>query len=249
VPAPHDAAPTRAVLLDVEGTTTPIAFVHDVLFPFARARLREFLDRECDDPEVAAHVEALRRQRDADAAAGAGAPAWRETSARERAESAAAYAAWLMDRDSKLTVLKALQGRIWQAGYERGELRGEVYADVARAFRRWHAQGRRVAIFSSGSVLGQRLLFGHSTAGDLTPCIDACFDTTTGPKREAASYRRIAASLEVAPAEVLFVSDVVAELDAALDAGLQTALCLRPGTERAPGAGHAAVGSFDGLLA
>jgi enolase-phosphatase E1 len=132
-----------------------------------------------------------------------------------------------MDQDRKSTGLKSLQGKIWEEGYRSGELRGEVYPDVLPALERWRAQGIDIAIFSSGSVQAQRSLFRNSIAGDLTRFIKAYFDTTTGPKREPESYTRIAAALERSPSEVLFVSDIAAELDAAQAAGMQTALCVR----------------------
>ena len=140
-----------------------------------------------------------------------------------------------MDRDRKSTALKSLQGRIWEAGYVSGELRSHLYPDVRPALERCRAQGRKIAIFSSGSVLAQRLLFAHTPDGDLTPLIDGFFDTTTGPKREPESYGRIAAALSVPPAAVLFVSDVAAELDAARAAGLADRT-VRP-RRRLPGRG------------
>ena len=154
-----------------------------------------------------------------------------------------------MDRDRKSTGLKSLQGKIWEAGYRAGELRGQVYADVLPAFTRWKAEGRDIAIFSSGSVQAQQCLFAHSTAGDLTPFIRAYFDTTTGAKTAADSYGRIAAVLERSPAEVLFLSDVGAELDAARQAGLATALCVRSPEAVPPGSEHPVIRSFDQVLA
>jgi enolase-phosphatase E1 len=238
-------APEGAVLLDVEGTTTSVSFVYDVLFPFARARLDAFLSsRGASDPLVREDVARLADERRAEAEPGA--PEWRDATPEAVAVSAAAYAAWLMDRDRKSTGLKSLQGRIWEEGYRTGEIAGHVYPDVRPALERWRAEGRAVAIFSSGSVLAQRLLFAHTPEGDLTPWIAAHFDTTTGPKREAESYRRIAGTLGVAPASVLFVSDVAAELDAARAAGLHTALCVRSG-EPPPAADHPVVRTLDGL--
>jgi enolase-phosphatase E1 len=218
----------RVLLLDVEGTTTAVSFVYDVLFPFARAHLREFLEAAPPDPAVREDVAALRAERRAEAEPGA--PEWRDTRPAETLASAAAYAEWLMDRDRKSTALKSLQGRIWKGGYRSGALKSHVYPDVKPALERWRAQGRSVAIFSSGSVLAQRLLFEHTAEGDLTPLLHAYFDTTTGSKTAAHSYRRIAEALRVAPAAVLFVSDVAAELDAARTAGMGTALCVRDGS-------------------
>ncbi|PYP59797.1 MAG: acireductone synthase [Gemmatimonadetes bacterium] len=200
----------RAILLDIEGTTTPIAFVHQVLFPYARARVHDYLEQR-DIALLRAEYAAEPRSPDL--------PAWNPE----------AYVYWLMDRDRKSTALKALQGRIWEAGYRAGELKGkgEVYPDVRPALERWHAAGKTIAIFSSGSVQAQRDLFANTTAGDLSAFLSAYFDTTTGPKREAISYRKIATALGRSPRDILFVSDVVAELDAARAAEMRTALCLR----------------------
>ena len=231
--------PPSALLLDVEGTTTPVDYVYRVLFPFARARVAEYLARSSDRAEVRADVRGLRDEHAADLAAGRRPPDWAEAP-----EAVAAYARWLMDEDRKATPLKSLQGRIWEEGFGAGALVGQVYEDVPRAFDRWTMAGRAISIFSSGSVLAQKLLFAHSNAGDLTPCLRGYFDTTTGPKREAESYRRIAAELGFDPASILFVSDVVAELDAARAAGLDTALCVRDGPDAAS-APHRVIRTFD----
>ena len=196
------------LLLDIEGTTTPIAFVTDTLFPYARARLVSFLSRE------------------------------------GRADEASAFLAE-MDRDSKSTELKAVQGRIWEDGYRSGELTGTVFDDVPRAFARWQSAGTPIAIFSSGSVLAQQWLFRRSSAGDLTPFISQYFDTEVGPKRDPASYARIAATVALPPSSITFVSDVVAELDAARAAGMQTIMSLRPGNHPQPPHDHRVVHSFD----
>ena len=154
-----------------------------------------------------------------------------------------------MDQDKKSTGLKSLQGKIWEEGYRTGDLRGEVYADVPPALERWRRQGIDIAIFSSGSVQAQRSLFASTAAGDLTRFIRAYFDTTTGPKTAPDSYGRIAAALERSPAEVLFLSDVAAELDAARTAGMRTALCVRaPGSAPSAGA-HPVIRTFDDLAA
>jgi len=215
----------RVILLDIEGTTTPIEFVHQVLFPYARVRTHDFLRLHQSDPAVQGDVALLRAEHAAEPK-DAAPPAW---DMRNDVASAEAYVYWLMDRDRKSTGLKALQGRIWEAGYRTGELRGkgEVYPDVRPAFERWHRAGIRIAIFSSGSVRAQRNLFANTTAGDLSRLLSGYFDTTTGPKREAASYETIAAALAVPPAQVLFVSDVPGELDAAHRAGMRTILCIR----------------------
>jgi enolase-phosphatase E1 len=235
------SAALRAVLLDVEGTTTAIDFVLRVLFPYAYARVQAFLEARAVAPAVAQDIEGLRAEHARDATARHGPPPWDESPA-----AVARYARWLMDQDSKATPLKSLQGKIWAEGYASGDLRGHVYDDVPRALGRWVGAGRRVAIFSSGSVLAQKLLFGHSDHGDLTPQLAAFFDTTTGAKREAASYVRIAAALGETPSSLLFVSDAVAELDAARAAGLATALAVRS-TPAPAGHAHRVITSFDEL--
>lgn len=215
----------RALLLDVEGTTTPIAFVYEVLFPFARNRLREFLDDRANRETVRGVLQRLRQEWEADASAQAALPAWRDNDP----ASAVAYLEWLMDRDVKSPALKELQGHIWEGGFRSGALAGQVFPDVPPAFARWRDAGLALAIYSSGSVLAQRLLFGTTGAGDLTPFIAAHFDTGVGAKRWPDSYRRIAAELKIPAGEILFVSDVPAELDAARSAGCQVVLAVRPG--------------------
>lgn len=245
MPLPFDFAETRAILLDIEGTTTPIDFVFKTLFPFAAERVEEFLREHSFDPEVKQLIAELRATWSG--AACSGAPVWVESTSDEKLASAAAYVRWLMARDSKITPLKALQGKIWEQGFHSGALKGEVYPDVAPALARWREQGRRIAIFSSGSVLAQKLLFVHSAAGDLSPYLDSHFDTTTGPKREPDSYKKIAAALRLQAQHILFISDVPAELDAAKAAHLRTALSLRPGISASQNSPHAAIRSFDEL--
>lgn len=226
------------VLLDVEGTTTPIEFVHRTLFAFARDRALAFLAAHASDPEVDTVLSGLREEHGSDDAHGHSPPPWCDDQAHARLESAAAYIRWLIDRDRKSRWLKELQGRIWEGGFLGGTLRGEVYSDVPVALERWTAAGARVGIFSSGSVLAQRLLFAHSTAGDLTPFLRWHFDTAVGPKTEPASYARIAGDVAASPARLLFVSDVTKELDAARAASLQTLLCVRPPAEPPVNAGR-----------
>lgn len=230
--------PIRAVLLDIEGTTTPIDFVYKVLFPYARARVGEFLASHRSD--LADDIEGLMRENADDIARGLN-PAVVNT-----VDELAAYVHWLMDQDRKATPLKSLQGKIWQAGYTAGELHSQVFEDVAPAFERWSEQGKTICIYSSGSVLAQKLLFANTEAGDLTPFISGYFDTNTGQKGEAESYRGIADELKVQPSEILFVSDVTAELEAAAAAGYETALCVRPGNHPQTGASHySVIRSFD----
>ncbi len=211
--------PIRAVLTDIEGTTTPISFVYDVLFPYAAARLEEACARAAEDSAIREAVERLREEHDQEAseppAFGDGAP----------------YARWLMEQDRKSTGLKMLQGLIWEHGYRDGSLRAQVFPDVPRALQRWQQAGLRLRVYSSGSILAQKLLFAHTEDGDLTPHFEGYHDTTTGPKMEAASYREIAAAYDLPAEEILFLSDVTAELDAAAEAGMQTVLLRRPGNK------------------
>jgi len=219
----------KCVLLDIEGTTTPIDFVYKTLFPFARERVKDYLSRNWEAAEVQADLTQLRAERSSDVAQGLNPPALEGHSLIEQIESAVVYIHWLMDRDRKSTPLKAIQGRIWREGYLAGELLGEVFDDVGPAFERWRRRNKLICIYSSGSELAQKLLFGHTTVGDLTSYIYRYFDTTIGHKLESDSYRRIADELQLAPAEIVFISDVSAELDAARSAGMKTILALRPG--------------------
>jgi enolase-phosphatase E1 len=228
------AAAIEVVLCDIEGTTTPISFVHDVLFPYARARIPAFLDAHADDIEVRAIVDALRSD-------------MRPASGEQQSGDIVEYLKSLMDADRKSGPLKALQGLIWQEGYATGELRGEVYPDVPNAFAHWTSAGVRVAIFSSGSVLAQQLIFGRSTAGDLTGFLSAYFDTRVGAKGEPDSYRRIAQALGVPAIRVLFLSDVVTELAAARSAGLHTLLVVRPPGSIPDASGFEVVTTFDAI--
>ena len=209
---------TRGILLDIEGTTTPISFVYDVLFPFARMHAHEHLDD--------AATLALKSEHDADVARGLAAPPW--------SSGALAYVHWLMDQDRKSTALKTLQGRIWQEGYRKGELRGEVFPDVPVALERWNQEGRDVRIYSSGSILAQKLIFSTTRYGDLTRFLRGYFDTTTGPKTDVASYRTIAAAFGIPASEIRFFSDVTRELDAAAAAGMEIRLCMRTGNPPQP---------------
>src|ERR1044071_10071988 len=182
----------RAILLDIEGTTTPIAFVHEVLFSYARTHVKDFLSANSNSAEVSADVALLREEHAADVSNGHQPP-----------DSIAAYVEWLIERDRKSTGLKSLQGKIWRQGYVDGSLKSQVYADVAPALERWRARGLSINIFSSGSVLAQKLLFAHTEAGDLTRFIDDYFDTNVGKKGEAESYRRIAEKMELPAGEIL----------------------------------------------
>ena len=228
----------RAILLDIEGTTTPIAFVHEVLFSYARTHARDFLATNSNSAEVNADIALLREEHATDLSKGNHPP-----------DSITDYVGWLIERDRKSTGLKSLQGKIWRQGYVDGSLKSQVYADVAPAFERWRAQGLSINIFSSGSVLAQQLLFAHTEAGDLTQFIAKYFDTNVGKKGEAESYRRIADALNLNANEVLFISDVVAELDAATEAGMRTLLSIRPGNPPQNNADrYRAIHNFDELV-
>ncbi len=206
---------TKAILTDIEGTTSSISFVADILFPYARARLGSY---------CAAHPQEV-------------APILAEVQAIQPGDPIATMTRWI-DEDRKITPLKTLQGLIWDAGFREGAFRGHVYPDAVAGLRRWHAAGLKLYVFSSGSVAAQKLIFGFSEAGDLTPLFSGYFDTTTGPKREAVAYTRIAEAIGLAPGEVLFLSDVAAETDAAKAAGMQALLIDREG-------GPADIASFD----
>jgi enolase-phosphatase E1 len=210
-----------AILTDIEGTTTPIHFVHTVLFPYARARLPQF----CAQPHAALD-EVVKLN--------PGRPAL-ET-----------LLDW-MDADAKVTPLKTIQGLIWAEGYGSGALVGEFYADVPPALRRWSKAGLRLYVYYSGSEASQKLIFGHSREGDLTPLFQGFFDTRVGPKREAVSYQAICRGANVAVAECLFLSDIEAELDAAAAAGLQTCQLVRPQDATEASRRHPNAADFDAV--
>ncbi|GAB2612304.1 acireductone synthase [Novilysobacter erysipheiresistens] len=199
---------TRAILTDIEGTTSSISFVKDVLFPYARRALPGFVRARGNDP-------AVRKWLDAVAA---------ENGAMCRDEMVVEVLQGWIDQDRKHTALKALQGMIWAAGYDSADFTAHIYPDAAPALQSWHDAGLPLYVYSSGSVPAQRLFFGHSDAGDLTGLFSGWFDTEVGGKREAGSYRRIAESIGLPGGEILFLSDVVEELDAAREAGLDTVL-------------------------
>ena len=224
------------ILTDIEGTTSSISFVKEVLFPYARKALPGFVRAHGDEPEVRRWLDVVATEHGAMC---------------EDAMIVETLQGWI-DEDRKHTALKALQGMIWREGYLAGTLQADLYPDAAAGLRRWHAEGHRLAVYSSGSVAAQQLLFAHTDAGDLTPLFDAFFDTEAGPKREADSYRTIAARLGAPAAGIVFLSDVVAELDAAREAGMRTVLLDRrddyPQPRDAAAAnGHPRVESFDAV--
>ena len=202
----------RAIVTDIEGTTSSIDFVRDVLFPFARKRLPAFVETHGDHPDVQHWLHEAAREAGMIEA--------------ERQEVIGLLLQWIR-QDRKSTALKALQGMIWKDGYETGVYRAHVYPEVAARLRAWRAEGLRLYVYSSGSVPAQRLFFRHSEAGDLTPLFAGYFDTETGPKREIESYRRIAEAIDEQPRHLLFLSDIVEELDAAKAAGFHTGWLVR----------------------
>ena len=216
------------LLLDIEGTTCPVSFVAEVLFPYARNALPGFIAAHAADPEIQNLVEQAEQ-------------AWMnddhpqaialrsQSSGGESSTGVAAYLQSLIDRDVKLTALKDLQGRIWRSGYANGELVAPLYADVAESVKRWHKAGVVLAVYSSGSVPAQQLLYGHSTSGDLQALFSHWFDTRVGSKQEEKSYRSIAGQMRVSPAECLFISDSLGELEAADSAGMSVLFSDREG--------------------
>ncbi len=221
---------TRAVVLDIEGTTTDLSFVHEVLFPYSRARLADFIRRHRDDPEVVAQIEAVRA----------------ETGATDLDGVIETLLRWI-DEDRKATPLKTLQGMIWAEGYADGSLRSHVYPEVPETLRRWKTQGLELSVYSSGSEQAQRLLFAHTEAGDLTPLFSGFFDTRMGHKREVDSYRRIQQAIGLPAEAVLFLSDVPEELDAAREAGWRTVQVVRDERTRLA-EGHRRVSRLDEVV-
>ena len=240
----------RVYLMDVEGTTSPVSLVSEQLFPYARKHLAAYLREHWNEPETQADLALLAEENRAEEE-----EQWVLRFAQDDKslgvddeslglDAALSYLLWLMERDRKSTALKSLQGRIWKSGYEAGELVGTVFPDVAEAFGRW-SETAKVAIYSSGSVEAQKLIFRYSSAGDLTPFITSYFDTRTGAKTSSDSYRAIAAAMGVETRAILFVSDLLRELDPAREAGCMTRLSVREGNQPVPDqCGHIAVSSF-----
>lgn len=223
----------RVIVTDIEGTTSSIDFVHDVLFPYARKHLPAFIETHGDQPEVQHWLHEATREAGLVEA--------------QRQEVIEMLLHWI-DEDRKSTALKALQGMIWEEGYVSGAYRAHVYPEVAARLRDWHARGLRLYVYSSGSVAAQRLFFRYSEAGDLAPLFDGFFDTQTGTKRDVESYRRIGEAVGEAPQRILFLSDVEQELDAARSAGWQTAQIVRPPQPLPDATGHPAFRDFDAVV-
>jgi len=219
----------RAIVTDIEGTTSSISFVKDVLFPYAREHLPAFIATHADQPDVQHWLHETAKE------AGL-------FSASQR-ELIALLQRWI-DEDRKATPLKALQGLIWEQGYRSGEYQAHVYTDVAPKLREWKHAGVDLYVYSSGSVTAQKLFFAHSDAGDLTPLFSGYFDTEIGPKREAKSYTCIAIAIGRPADEILFLSDVAEELDAARGAGMHTMLLARAPAVCPPAGTHPCVSDF-----
>jgi enolase-phosphatase E1 len=213
----------KAIVTDIEGTTSSLSFVKDVLFPYARKSMMAFVEKYVADRQVSEQIEAVR--------AIMGEPA-------ASLEWVVSQLVDWIDRDQKITPLKTLQGLIWETGYRNGDFQGHVYPDAVEALRRWHEAGITLYVYSSGSVHAQKQLFAHTEYGDLTRLFSGYFDTTVGGKKEKASYVEIAARIGRKPGEILFLSDVPAELDAAALAGFKVAQLARPGESCPPGAHH-----------
>ena len=219
-----------AIVTDIEGTTSSLSFVKDVLFPYAREHLSDFVRAHRRDVTVKKALDEAR------------AIAGERLDENELIEQ---LHRWI-DEDRKITPLKTLQGMIWKAGYERGELKGHIYEDAVERLRKWKEAGIRLYVFSSGSVLAQRLLFAHTAHGDLTPLFSGYFDTTIGAKKDPAAYRRIAAQTGLNAPDMLFLSDVKEELDAAQTAGMKTVWFVREGSLQ-PNAIHPQVRNFSAV--
>lgn len=221
----------KAILTDIEGTTSSLSFVKDVLFPYARERMADFVHYHAQDAAVRKLLNDIKHIVE------------RDLSDNQVVEQ---LIRWI-DEDKKITPLKALQGMIWEDGYRRGAFKGHVYEDAVRKLRQWENQDMKLYVFSSGSVHAQKLLFAHTEYGDLTPLFSGYFDTTVGNKREVASYHAIAEVIDTNPSEILFLSDIKEELDAAHAAGMQTVWLVREGALD-EAAEHRQVATFDDLL-
>ena len=218
--------PIKAILTDIEGTTSAVSFVFDVLFPYAAKHMPDFVRAHAEEPEVAMQLGAVRLD--------SGEP-------EADVERVIKLLGQWIAEDRKATPLKALQGMVWKQGYEAGELKGHVYPDAVKALKRWHEKGYELYVYSSGSIQAQKLIFGCSDAGDLSTLFSGYFDTTSGPKREPQSYRHITEAIGCPAGKILFLSDIVLELDAAQAAGMQTCGLARDGGELQ---GHKTVSSF-----
>jgi enolase-phosphatase E1 len=218
----------KAVVTDIEGTTTSLSFVKDVLFPYARENMQAFVSRHANDPKVREQLDAVCQE---------------VGKALTDQQIIDQLLQWI-DEDKKITPLKALQGMIWEAGYKNGDYTGHVYDDAVANMNKWHAQGTKLYVFSSGSVQAQKLIYGYSGSGDLTPLFSGYYDTRIGKKREVSAYQYIVQEIGEPAENIVFLSDIKEELDAAKRAGMQTIWLVREG-EVDPQAAHKQVKNFD----
>lgn len=221
----------KAIVTDIEGTTTSLSFVHDVLFPYARQHIGAYVRAHADEPAVAEQLRAMEQE------------AGRALTPEQGGEL---LQAWI-DEDRKITPLKTLQGMLWENGYRNGDFTGHIYEDAVRNLRNWHDKGVALYVYSSGSVQAQKLLFAYSDYGDLTPLFTGYFDTHIGHKRETSSYEVIASEVGLRAGDILFLSDVPEELDAARAAGMQTRWLVRDSAASDPAAAHPQVTDFDAI--
>jgi enolase-phosphatase E1 len=220
----------KAIVTDIEGTTSSLSFVKDVLFPYARAHMGEFIQQHAEEPAIAALIEDVRREAGDDMSL----------------EGVIQKLEQWIDADKKITPLKALQGLLWEKGYQQGDFKGHIYSDAKQQLEQWHQQGIRLYVYSSGSVHAQKLLFGYTEYGDLNYLFSGYFDTRIGAKVEPDSYRHIAEAIKLPANEILFLSDVKPELDAAKKTGLQTTWLVRDG-DLDPQASHSQVKDFSAI--
>jgi len=218
----------KAIITDIEGTTSSLSFVKDVLFPYAREHLADFVYKHQAEDDIKSILDDVRRE--------VGANLSEQKLIEQLLE-------WL-DKDAKITPLKSLQGLIWDAGYRQGHFQGHIYEDAVRSLKKFNQQGYLLYVYSSGSIYAQKLLFGHSDYGDLTSLFSGFFDTNIGGKKESLSYQRIAEKIDISPGEILFLSDVKEELDAARLAGFETYWLVRGQTIDTQ-AEHSQITSFD----
>lgn len=218
----------KAIVTDIEGTTSSLSFVKEILFPYARENLADYVRRHADQPQIKILLDDTCKEVGA---------------ILDTEQSIAQLIQWL-DDDKKVTPLKSLQGLIWAAGYQQGDFKGHIYQDAAESLKTWKANGLDLYIYSSGSVFAQKLLFAHTEFGDLTPLFSGYFDTHIGGKKDQGSYYKIARQINIPADQILFLSDIKEELDAAKAAGFQT-LWLTRDSSIDPQAEHRQISSFD----
>jgi enolase-phosphatase E1 len=218
----------KAIITDIEGTTSSLSFVKEVLFPYSRANLADYVRLHAEEPLVKKLLEETCKEAGAEL---------------DTEQSISQLILWL-DEDKKVTPLKSLQGLIWEAGYQKGDFKGHVYPDAAAYLKAWKAKGLDLYVYSSGSIHAQKLLFAHTEYGDLTPHFSGYFDTRIGGKKDRESYDKIAKQLVIPAGQLLFLSDIKEELDTAKAAGFQTLWVVRD-SKPDPQAEHQQASSFD----